>query len=95
MPLEILAEQRQHSLPGVGRGWAVVDTGTRIVEEGVLGAGVHAHLKLLAASLQRRAQLLAHLRCYPVVVLGVNRMFTRFPQAISCFEYSVAASTPP
>ena len=26
---------------------------------------------------------------------GVNRMFTRFPQAISCFEYSVAASTPP
>ena len=26
---------------------------------------------------------------------GVNRMYTRFPQPMSCFAYSVASSSPP
>ena len=60
--LEICTEQCQDALPGVLGGSLPVDLGTRIVEEGVLSAGVDLNFELFAVLLQGGFERFAHRR---------------------------------
>src|SRR5205085_11891557 len=53
---EVLAEKLYRAPPGVGGGLRVVNFGARVVEEGVVCAGVDVHLDPLAVLLQFRFQ---------------------------------------
>src|SRR5262245_47564875 len=60
--LDVLAEEPESALPGVGRGRLVVDVRPVVVEESVVDTGVDVDLGLLAGLLDRRVGVLGHLR---------------------------------
>ena len=49
---KVLAEEGERALPCVGGDPRVVDFGARVVEEGVVGAGVDVHLRFFAERFQ-------------------------------------------